>query len=364
MGSAHSEVEMVVTGTRQGTKKTEMLKAGVVLLLAAAGLVAQPTAFVSAGSSYGFVAPLKVAPGQITTVLYQFINVPPYPFQRNSAGQFEPIRASQVPWPTSLAGFSVGFRQGVPSYAGPVFQVAPAPSSADSTLPGNILAAVTFQVPFEIQPGGPPVTYGAYQGNQEGGDMDVILLGDQIHIATTCDNLISSDDNYTNPINHTGLPWGPSLGVSSPCLGLVTHADGSLVTQAKPAQPGEEVVLYAVGLGQTNPPQQTGQPAASAAPTVTPIALDFNYRPNSLATKPAPAAPQALFAGATPGFVGLYQVNFVVPPVPTGTPACQAYDVSSMPLNANLVYSNLTVSVGGAFSFDGAGICVAVPAPE
>jgi hypothetical protein len=347
-----------------------MTRARTAVLLAAAGLVsAQPSAFVSAGASYGFPAPLYTAPGQMMTVFVQLIDVPPYPFQRNSSGQLQPVRAAGTPWPTSLAGFSVSFQQGVTVYAAPILEVGPAPSGANTAEPGNILAAVTFQVPLEICraappcPVVPPVTFGLSQSGQPGGGMDIVLVGDQVHVVTACDNFISSDDNYTSPMNYTGLPWGLSFGHPSPiysCPGLAAHADGSLVSQANPAKTGEELVLYAVGLGQTSPPQQTGKPAAAAAATITPVALDFNYRSNALATKPGPTAPEPLFAGATQGFVGLYQVNFVVPPPPPGTPACQPYD-GNTPINANLVYSNLTVSVGGAYSFDGTGICVAVP---
>ena len=46
----------------------------------------------------------------------------------------------------------------------------------------------------------------------------------------------------------------------------------------------------------------------------------------------------------------LDQINFVVPQPPAGTQAC-----------SGAVQSNLTVSVGGLTSFDGAGICAAPP---
>lgn len=55
-----------------------------------------------------------------------------------------------------------------------------------------------------------------------------------------------------------------------------------------------------------------------------------------------------MYSGLTPGFVGLYQINFILPSTPVGTQAC-----------SGAVQSNLTVSVGGTASFDGAGICVA-----
>jgi len=57
--------------------------------------------------------------------------------------------------------------------------------------------------------------------------------------------------------NYTGLPCSPGL----------THVHGSLVSFGSPAQPGEEVVAYAVGLGSANPALVAGQPAPSAAPT-------------------------------------------------------------------------------------------------
>jgi hypothetical protein len=123
-----------------------------------------------------------------------------------------------------------------------------------------------------------------------------------------------------------------------------------------------------VGLGQTSPPLETGKIVKAPASAVTTFTIDFNFRPNALATRPPTAeaagvVPQPLYAGATPGYVGLYQINFVVPPVPRGTPPC-AEIVDPQAPTANVVYSNLTVSVGGLYSFDGAGICVAVDAAQ
>jgi len=93
--------------------------------------------------------------------------------------------------------------------------------------------------------------------------------------------------------------------------------------------------------------------------------MDFNYRRNALGTRPLPAddadAIRPIYTGSLVGSVGLYEVRLVVPPVSPGTPPCDSvYDPRVGLPRANIVYSNLTFSIGGRFSFDGAGICVAV----
>ena len=94
----------------------------------------------------------------------------------------------------------------------------------------------------------------------------------------------------TTPINATGLP----------CASIVTHTDGSTVSAAKPASAGELIVIYAVSLGQTNPPSVTGKIVTAATPGQTKFTLDFNYCPNALPSRTLPTGPQPLYAGTTP----------------------------------------------------------------
>jgi uncharacterized protein (TIGR03437 family) len=58
----------------------------------------------------------------------------------------------------------------------------------------------------------------------------------------------------------------------------VTHANGLLVSNTNPASVGEELVAYAVGLGATNPPLPTGQPATQPTATAATFRLAFNFQ--------------------------------------------------------------------------------------
>jgi len=88
---------------------------------------------------------------------------------------------------------------------------------------------------------------------------------------------------------------------------LGVHLDGSTITTASPAKAGEIVVLFATGLGPTNPaaiPNQIPQAAAS----ITPMS-SFSLLINGAAVNPQ----QILYAGVVPTFAGLFQINVQLP---------------------------------------------------
>jgi uncharacterized protein (TIGR03437 family) len=88
---------------------------------------------------------------------------------------------------------------------------------------------------------------------------------------------------------------------------IATHVDGSVVTADAPAAPGEVIVLYAAGLGQTQPNLINGiiPKTAAAIERLGQTSLFFNgdEMPRE----------RIYYAGVTPGFAGLYQVNVKLP---------------------------------------------------
>jgi uncharacterized protein (TIGR03437 family) len=112
-------------------------------------------------------------------------------------------------------------------------------------------------------------------------------------------------------------------------------------------------------MGATNPPAATGVPATQPTPTATTFKLDFRFQVNELPSalpRDLTPLPAPLYAGLAGGFPGLYQINFVVPEIPAGLPACALGEGPEL----DLVNTNLTVNVGEGASFDGALICVSV----
>jgi len=91
-----------------------------------------------------------------------------------------------------------------------------------------------------------------------------------------------------------------SAGDSS--FGAILHPNFQLADTSHPASAGETVLIYCTGLGPVSPAQQNGSAAigaasATATPTVTIGGI----------------AASTTYSGLAPGFVGLYQINAVVP---------------------------------------------------
>jgi uncharacterized protein (TIGR03437 family) len=114
----------------------------------------------------------------------------------------------------------------------------------------------------------------------------------------------------SNNYNLTLTSDAPSVflsGVAGPETGIATvvrSANNQLVTPTNPIHPGDQIVIYATGLGATLPSVQAGAAAPSkplAVVTDTPV-VTLGGVPLTLE-----------FAGLAPGEVGVYQINVAVP---------------------------------------------------
>src|SRR5262245_5421414 len=82
---------------------------------------------------------------------------------------------------------------------------------------------------------------------------------------------------------------------------LVTRPDNSLITPESPARVGETIVIWATGLGKTLKNPATGE---------IPVYLSEIA---GLASLKVSVGGTIVYAGLTPGSVGLYQINLILP---------------------------------------------------
>ncbi len=287
------------------------------------------------GAGFSDPFPLTVAPGQLLTLFVQ----PPAAYYTTE------------PMPSIGAVFWNGSDEAMP-----ILQVQP--TTAGCSVPASSgvcpnLLALTVQVPFDapinpavgsnivVRPSGIAVFVSGEKSSYFGAQ----VLSDQVHIFTMCDVLVAGASPAQG---NNGLPCAP----------MITHADGT-------SRFGERSRCGRRGIGGVRNRPGTNQSSSDHGPARGREAAQPSRRspwisttaPNAL-RQPGrcPALALPLFSGRHQGYVGLYQINFIVPPTPAGLQPCAYSGVT--PDLVNGIFSNLTVSVGSIFSFDGAGICV------
>ena len=213
--------------------------------------------------------------------------------------------------------------------------------------------AITVQIPFELRADNPfnkfpsrgsMTTLQLVDAAGANASTRILVLFDQVHLLRGCDSSFrpSCDDT---PIAY--------------------HRDGRRIREVEPAEVGEEIVVYAYGLGYSDPLIPTATVPRKPVELYQPIGLSFSWGANAVGARPlirfwgepVPVIP-AESARLTTQFPGLYQVNVKVPMYPPGTPACS---VQSDPVERIRTTANLAISIGGATSFDSVGICVRIP---
>jgi uncharacterized protein (TIGR03437 family) len=90
--------------------------------------------------------------------------------------------------------------------------------------------------------------------------------------------------------------------------GAFLHASGQVVSDSSPAAFGETIEAFLTGLGAVDPSVNDG--AAASATTLSTTDDPYDVYVDGV------EAINVTYAGLAPGFVGLYQVNFVVPSTP------------------------------------------------
>lgn len=91
--------------------------------------------------------------------------------------------------------------------------------------------------------------------------------------------------------------------------GAILHANFTLVDSISPVVAGETILIFCTGLGETVSPQiQTGEAGNGQLTLQTPTVTIGGQ------------SAEVVFAGAAPGFVGLYQINVIVPNFSEGDP--------------------------------------------
>lgn len=105
---------------------------------------------------------------------------------------------------------------------------------------------------------------------------------------------------------------GPGLSVYSNNRAVVVNKDGSVNSATDAAAVGDEVVAYFTGGGAVNASGKLTTGAASPS-GLSPVTASYSITVGGVQVTSIP------YIGLTPGSVGLYQVNFIVPQIAKGT---------------------------------------------
>jgi uncharacterized protein (TIGR03437 family) len=105
-------------------------------------------------------------------------------------------------------------------------------------------------------------------------------------------------------------PVAPGIFAYGPNQAAAQNADGTLNTQDNPAAAGSVIRVYLTGQGAVQPPVATGTPSPTdpLAHSAYPVTATFGGEPTAI-----------MFAGLSPGLVGLFQVNLCVPLIESGS---------------------------------------------
>ncbi len=212
------------------------------------------------------------------------------------------------------------------------------PNSVPSVSTGGVVSAANFAANQPLAPGsfgaifGSNLSQGLNASNQlplsnQLGGTSVFLGSEQLPLLFASGGQINVVVPYNAPVNSTqqlivqqgsaiSIPQTVVIAPAQPAVftqnGVGTggalinvyKSDGTPLPNNSPVIGGDVIVLYCSGLGAVNPPVAAGSPASGAvlSHTVNPVTVMIGNKPG-----------QVSFAGLTPGFAQLYQVNVQIP---------------------------------------------------
>lgn len=113
-----------------------------------------------------------------------------------------------------------------------------------------------------------------------------------------------------SPVGVPVLSAGPGLFTQSSGAAIVQNSDYSLNGPSNPAAPGEAIIAYLTGSGPLSASVPDGVPAPSDS--LVQLTSPVNATIGSQTA-------QVIFAGLTPGLIGVVQINMLVPQLATGS---------------------------------------------
>ncbi len=203
------------------------------------------------------------------------------------------------------------------SVNGTVNNFSPAVVAGSHMAPGTVAAMYGSSLaPSTSQPGGLPlpavsdgtqVLVGAFAAPLyflSDGQLDV-QLPIELQPGKDYSVIVQANGGVTLPDTITTIAVDPTALVYADNSAKAEHgADFSFITASSPAAPGEPILLYMAAMGATNPQVPSGAASPSG-----PLASLTTQPTVTIGGQTAPI----LFAGLTPGAVGLYQINVTVP---------------------------------------------------
>jgi len=113
-----------------------------------------------------------------------------------------------------------------------------------------------------------------------------------------------ANSSLSPPVTFTVATTAPYIFIWESNHGAIQNNDNSLNAPGNPSSAGSPITVYITGQGAVSPPVPTGRPAPSS-----PLSYVTQTTTAMIDGSPVPVS----FAGLTPGFIGLCQVNLTLP---------------------------------------------------